>query len=67
MIKEICDRCGKEIPRVSPMANVCTPITAFPMVDMTVREQWNFDPKRIDLCHDCRVAIMNFINSKEGR
>lgn len=67
MMKKICDRCGKEIPLVSPMANVCKSSTVFPIVDMTVREQWAFDSKHIDLCYDCRVAIMNFINSKEGR
>ena len=67
MMKKICDRCGKEIPLVSSLANVCKSTTVFPIIDMTVREQWAFDSKHLDLCYDCRVAIMNFINSKEGR
>ena len=58
-----CDRCGKDIPQYSPMANAVT-ANIYPVVKMSIKNQWFAWPAEIDLCHDCSVAIANFVNMK---
>ena len=63
MVKKICDRCGKAIPIASPISNAFTNTECYPMFMINVRaNSWSVI-RSIDLCHNCSVSLMNFINT----
>lgn len=64
MTTKICDRCGEEIPNISPLANACTSKTLYPHVFLMISEMWIQPMVNIDLCHDCAVDLVNFIKQK---
>ena len=45
------------------MANAVT-ANIYPVVKMSIMNQWFAWPIEIDLCHDCSVAVTNFVNMK---
>lgn len=63
-----CDRCGKTIDQVSSIANsMANSCTVWPKICVTVRRSpLPFcDDETFDLCHDCSVAVLNFIESSK--
>lgn len=57
-----CNRCGKDIPQYSPMANMAT-VDIYPIVNMTVMYHQCFAPMvEIDLCKECSKAVVEFAN-----
>lgn len=63
-----CDRCGKMIDPVSPTANSMADFcTVWPKIYITVRRNPLpfYDDETFDLCHDCSVAVLNFIESSK--
>lgn len=61
MVRKVCDRCGKDIPIVSPMANAFTCKDCYPMLMINVRASSWSPIRSIDLCHDCSVSVYDFI------
>lgn len=56
-----CDRCGKDIPYVSPYMNAVKNGIIPPTVIMTVWEPLNQKTREVDLCENCQKAVYSYI------
>ena len=56
-----CDRCGKEIPYMLPSMNAAKEGVLPPVLLMSVWEPLAQKPREVDLCHDCQMAVYDYI------
>lgn len=63
MVKKMCDRCGKDIPIVGPITAATNNGDYYPSFMINVRVNSWSSIRSIDLCHECSVAVFDFIRS----
>ena len=56
-----CDRCGADIPYVSPYINACTSEVVKPAMIITMWDSMFAKPREVDLCKHCNAAVYDFI------
>lgn len=56
-----CDRCGKDIPDISPYMNCATNGVITPKLIMTVWEPVLQKTREVDLCQKCQEAVYDYI------
>lgn len=56
-----CDRCGKDIPYVSPYANVYKDGKLPSGIMVSYWSTFDQQLREIDLCEECKQAVQNFI------
>lgn len=63
MTKRFCDRCGKE---VKPTKLFKRDGKLFDIALEYTFQKWQYGRKEYEICHDCAVALMKFMNDEDS-